>query len=437
MWVFYVLAALVLYQSLVSLLGGWRYLAFVRRELSVPRPLYLPRASVFVPCRGLDQGLAANFGALFEQHYPRYEIVFVSDSADDPALAVAEEVRQFYEARGIDVASRFVVAGPASDGGQKAHNLRAAVREAAPESEVFVFVDTDARPRRDWLRALVAPLADERVGAATGYRWFLPVRGNLASHLRSVWNASIASALGENGARNFCWGGSTAVRRDTFKRLRMLDGWRGTLSDDFALTRALQRARLPVRFVPACLTTSHEDCDFRQLFEFTTRQLKITRVYAPRLWLIVLVSNLLWSIVFYGGVTLGVARAALGLSFAWPLALVAAVYTLGLWKSFFRLRAVALVLEEFHAQLRAGAPYHLFLWPLTSLLYAYNAFAALLSRRLSWRGITYELKSPSETVIIRAGSSTTDEGAPGDATHAAKHDRNEEATPRSDAQQRR
>jgi cellulose synthase/poly-beta-1,6-N-acetylglucosamine synthase-like glycosyltransferase len=298
--------------------------------------------------------------------------------------------------------ARFVTAGRAAESGQKVHNLRAAVRECDPAAEVFVFVDTDARPSPRWLRELVAPLADERAGAATGYRWFLPVVGGLASQLRSVWNASIASALGREGARNFCWGGSTAIRRETFERLGMRERWRGTVSDDFALTRALQEARLPVHFAPACLTASLEDCRFRELLEFTTRQLKITRVYAPALWKIVLVSNLLFVLVFYGGLLLAAARAALGLTFAWPLAFVAAILLLGTWKSFLRLRAAALVLEDHHARLRAGVWAHLLLWPVTAALFLYNALAAARSRRIRWRGVTYELKSATETAIIDA-----------------------------------
>ncbi|HWS54324.1 MAG TPA: glycosyltransferase family 2 protein [Pyrinomonadaceae bacterium] len=397
---FYLLAALVLLQSLVSLRGGVRYLAFFRRELGARRKMFMPPATVFVPCRGIDQGLRENFRALFAQHYPAYELIFVSDRADDPALAVAEGVRR--EAAGETVArARTVVAGPAEACGQKVHNLRVAAGEADPASEVFVFVDTDARPGPNWLRALVAPLADERVGAASGYRWFVPVRGGLASHLRAVWNASIASALGADRRRNFCWGGSTAVRRETFERLAVAERWRGALSDDFALTRALREAGLPVRFVPACLTPSLEDCRLGGLLEFTTRQLRITRVYAPALWRVVLVSNLLFVLVFFGGLALAAARAALGLSFAWPLAVVCAVFLLGVWKSFFRLRAVALVLEDYHAELRAGLWAHLALWPATAALFLYNAVAAGLSRRIEWRGIGYELKSPTETVIIR------------------------------------
>ncbi len=118
-----------------------------------------------------------------------------------------------------------------------------AVSKVDRQSEVFVFVDTDARPRSDWLRSLVAPLHDERIGAATGYRWFIPERGGFASHLRSVWNASIASALGEREDKNFCWGGSTAIRKATFEKLEVAERWHGTVSDDFTLTRVLQNGK--------------------------------------------------------------------------------------------------------------------------------------------------------------------------------------------------
>ncbi len=399
MFVFYVLAALVVLQSLLSLRGGVRYLSFFKRELDAARALYMPFASVFVPCREMDQGLRLNLLALFRQHYPAYELIFVSDRADDPGLEIARQLAR--ELEGETVArTRFVVAGQAFDSGQKVHNLRAALKEVNASSEVFVFVDTDARPRADWLRALVAPLADEASGAATGYRWFLPAGGRVASHLRSVWNASIASALGANVRSNFCWGGSTAVRAETFERLGMSERWRGTVSDDYALTNALQAAGLPIRFVPACLNASVEDCTLPELFEFTTRQLKITRVYAPRLWAFVLVSNLLFVLVFFGGLALAAWRAAAGLSFVWPLVIVSVIFLLGLWKAFFRLRAVALVLEEHHGRLRRGVWAHLLLWPLTAALFLYNAAAAGLSRRIVWRGIGYELKSPTETEII-------------------------------------
>ncbi|MCA1565938.1 MAG: glycosyltransferase family 2 protein [Acidobacteria bacterium] len=417
MGIFYFFAALLLLQALVSLRGGTRYLRYFRRELSAPVPDFTPFLTIVVPCRGLEHDLRENLSALGGQNYPAFEIIFVIDSPGDPALNVIEKVRRTWE-HAPSPQSRVVVAGRAVESGQKVHNLIAGVGAADPRSEVFVFVDSDARPRRDWLRALVAPLADESVGATTGYRWFIPAR-NPASHLRAVWNASIASALGENSRANFCWGGSTAIRRETFTRLRMAERWRGTLSDDFALTRALQDARLPIHFVPRCLIASHEVCDARTLVEFTTRQLKITRVYAPRLWRIVLVSNFLFVWVFYGGIALTLSRFARGLPYAPPLALVACLFALGSAKALLRLRAVALAFAPEQKIRRAPTlAAHLCLWPLASALFLYNAVAAALSRRIRWRGITYELKSPSETVIIDA-IRTEDAAARGDAARRA------------------
>jgi ceramide glucosyltransferase len=394
--VFYFLAAISIWLGLISLRGGLRFARYLNQESAKKHPQFTPFASVFVPCRGVDDGLIENLCAIFEQQYPPFEIIFVSDRADDPALQVVEEVRRSFERQSI----RFVIAGPATDCGQKVHNLRVAVAEANPQSEVFVFLDTDARPSSNWLRDLVAPLSDKQVGAATGYRWFV-ARGGLASHLRSVWNAAIASALGAQTEKNFCWGGSTAIRREVFERLKVAEHWRGTVSDDFALTRALHEAGLPIKFVPQCLTPSFDECNFSELIEFTTRQLKITRAYATHLWKAVLSGSALFVFTFFGGIALVAMRAARGLPFLTVLLLLAVIFVLGATKSIVRLRAVRRMIHDRGVRSLGTSLAHLALWPLASLLFFYNALAASASRCINWRGITYELKSPNETVIIR------------------------------------
>ncbi|MGH9907789.1 MAG: glycosyltransferase, partial [Pyrinomonadaceae bacterium] len=328
MAVFYFFAAIVIWLGILSVRDGIRYARFVRSESAKPPSSFSPFASIIAPCRGLDQGLRENLSALFRQDYPAYEIIFVTDNVDDPSLSLIREV-EGSEAIASRIPTRMIVAGDATDRGQKVHNLSVAVGEINPQSQVLVFVDTDARPSRRWLRSLVAPLSDAGIGAATGYRWFIPVRGGLASHLRSVWNASIASALGPNVNKNFCWGGSTAIRRDTFERLNIRKHWQGTVSDDFTVTRVLKTARLPIQFVPQCLTPSLEDCTAGELFEFTTRQLKITRAYAAHLWKTVLVGGLLFNLVFFGGIVLVSIRIALGLPFIIPLLLLVLIFVLG------------------------------------------------------------------------------------------------------------
>jgi cellulose synthase/poly-beta-1,6-N-acetylglucosamine synthase-like glycosyltransferase len=372
---------------------------YVQAELAREYAEFTPFVTVFVPCRGLDVGLKENISAIFAQDYPAFEIVFVTDRADDPALAIIEAARRSFAGKSGPMI-RFVISGPATDSGQKVHNLRVAVAEADAQSEVFVFVDTDARPSANWLYYLVRPLQDPNLGATTGYRWFIPVRGGVTSHLRSVWNAAIASALGERLEKNFCWGGSTAIRRTTFNQRRVVEYWRGTVSDDFALTRALHEGDLPIKFVPQCLTASLDDCTPGELIEFTTRQLKITHAYAAHLWRGVLIGSIFFVLVFFGGVALVVVRAWLGLSFTTPFVLLLIIFALGSMKSHFRLRAVRQIIPDRRIRSLGTALAQLTLWPLASVLYLYNSLAAAVSRRITWRGITYELKSPNETVIL-------------------------------------
>jgi len=394
-FVFYFFAAVLIFLGYKSLRGGIGYLQFFRQELAKPESNFAPFASIIVPCRGLDQELRENLTALFLQDYPNYEVIFVVDDKTDESVKIIKEVSR----RGAKkVESRFAVAGKATDSSQKVHNLREAVLEVSGKSEIFVFVDSDARPNRHWLKNLIAPLQDEKVGCATGYRWFISKRGGFSSEFRAVWNASIASALGANQENNFCWGGSTAIRRETFEKLEMREKWRGTLSDDFALTRRMQAANLPIRFVPQCLTATIEDCTWRELLEFTTRQMKITRVYAPTLWKASFVGSFLFTTIFWSGVLLLFFIS--GWHFWLTFVFIIVIFSLGAGKAHLRLTAVKLVLKDFEKELNRQSLWQITLWTISPALYFYNCFRALLSRKILWRGIEYNLVSATSTEIL-------------------------------------
>jgi cellulose synthase/poly-beta-1,6-N-acetylglucosamine synthase-like glycosyltransferase len=396
-FVFYFFAAVLVLLSYKSFRGGIDYLNFFKKELAKPRPHYTPFATVFVPCRGLDQDLRENLAALFGQGYPEYEIVFVVDDEADEAATV---IRELMESQ--SVSAKLVIARKSADSSQKVENLREAVLHASPESRIFVFVDSDARPSPYWIRNLASPLEDENIGATTGYRWFISEKPRFSSEMRSVWNASIASALGENTKSNFCWGGSTAVRREVFEGLGIRERWRGTLSDDFTVTRAMKEAGMPIVFVPQALTASVENCTFTELLEFTTRQMKITRIYSQHLWIASFIGSGVFNLVWIWGIAIIAWRLVYG-GVVWPAAaalfLVAAFST---GKSWLRLNAVKLVLEDYKRELRSQFRTQNTLWLFSPALFFYNSFAALLSRRIIWRGTTYELKSATETVIIES-----------------------------------
>ncbi|HXE75095.1 MAG TPA: glycosyltransferase [Candidatus Xenobia bacterium] len=392
--VFFILAALLAIQSLIALQDGPRFLAFAKRRLAEPLPDFAPPATLICPCKGLDEELEHNLTSLVEQDYPVLEVIFVMAESNDPARAVCDRV-----AAKARRPVRVVIAGKPEGRGEKVNNLLAGVAAARPESEVFIFADSDGRPGPQWVRKLVAHLADPQVGATSTFRWYLPA-GDFLSGLQSAWNAPAVTYMGE-WERNFCWGGGTAIRRKTFDEIDVRRYWSGCISDDYMLTKALRAAGRRIVFVPQCLVTTHHATTWLKLIEWTTRQLLLTRVYEPRLW---------WPgmgvHVFYCGVFVyGFALAAWLLPRSWAssamiLLTLAAISALSVAKGVYRLAAVQLLMPEHAEQLRRTWWSPTLQAALAPWLMALAFLLSALTRRLTWRGVTYELRSPWETKVF-------------------------------------
>jgi cellulose synthase/poly-beta-1,6-N-acetylglucosamine synthase-like glycosyltransferase len=264
---------------------------------------------------------------------------------------------------------------------------------------VFIFADSDGRPGPRWVRTLVAHLHDPAVGAASTFRWYLPA-GDFLSGLQSAWNAPAVTYMGE-WSRNFCWGGGTAIRRATFGEVDARRYWAGCVSDDYMLTKALRAARRRIVFVPQCLVTTHHATTWAKLVEWTRRQLLITRVYEPKLWWPGLGVH-----VFYCGVFVyGVALAAWLLPQGWKSSLLILLTLLGISalsvaKGAYRLAAVLLVMPEHAEQLRRTWWSPTLQAALAPFLMALSFLLSAGSRRMQWRGVRYELRSPWETRVI-------------------------------------
>ena len=391
---FFVLAVLLALQSLIALQDGPRFLAFVRRRLGQPVPDYAPRTTLICPCKGLDAELETNLRALLEQDHPDYEVIFAMAAEHDPARALCERL-----ARTSRVPARVVVAGRPVGRGEKVNNLLAGAAAARAESEVFVFADSDGRPPPHWLRTLVAHLEDPAVGAASTFRWYIP-GGDFRSGLQSAWNAPAVTYMGE-WKRNFCWGGGTAIRRRTFYEVDAPRYWAGCVSDDYMLTRALRDAGRPIVFVPQCLVATHQRTTWGRLLEWTTRQILITRIYEPRLW---------WPAIgihiFYCGVfLLGFALAGLFLPRSWGvsatiLGTLGAVAALAVAKGAYRLAGAFELLPQHREELRRTWWSPTLQAALVPWLMAINFLHSALTRRLTWSGLTYELRCPWETVVV-------------------------------------
>lgn len=381
--------------GLYLLWTGIQWLAYVRQRLRMDPGFYAPRTAVLCPCRGMEPGLERNLVSLCEFNHQNYEVFFVLASENDASYSTVKRV-----VASSRVKAHIVIAGKPENCSEKVNNLRVCVEQLPPEFEVLVFADSDGRPGKAWLHHLVAPLTDSRIGATTTMRWFIPNNSNLATALLAAWNASVVTMLGGSNAQNFCWGGGTAIRRNIFEQIGMLDVWQYAFSDDYSLTQAIERSGRGIVFLPECLTPSYVQTDFSGLLEFTNRQVKITRLYRPKVWAAAFATHFLFCSTLLLGlyVTIGLmieSRPATQIVTLWLLPLLLAAI-----RGALRVIGATESMPALKSQIMAQSWIYILVTLAVPFLYLANFFASLAGRRILWRGIRYELISTEQTRVL-------------------------------------
>jgi len=149
-------AAIPAIYYLLVLYSSWR---FFRKSLTPNE--FTPPVSILKPIRGLDPEAYENFASLCRQDYPEYELVFCVGQTDDPVIPILEKLIRDFPDRRIRI-----LFGSGSDAtNDKVAKLGRLVREA--QNEILVMGDSDVRVRSDYLRTVVGPLANPKVGAVT------------------------------------------------------------------------------------------------------------------------------------------------------------------------------------------------------------------------------------------------------------------------------
>ena len=376
---FWLFAGPALALALLSLRGERKRADYVAAKLAEPPAADLPPATVIVPVKGAEAGLRENLAALASQDYPDYELIVVAHcAADIPAGVLPARVR-------------VVLAHAEEPGtGEKVLNLRTAVRFARKDTTLFAFADSDGRVSRAWLRALASPLAvsgtDTGVGASTGYRWYAPQPPDFWSLMRSVWDAVIAGTFGP-GSNAFAWGGSMAIRRETFYAIRVPEFWRDTVSDDYALSEAVHRAGLRIVFAPLAMAVSAGRTTGRDFLAWARRQLIITRLYRPRLWWTALVAH-----IFYCGGMAAAVAASIGGSRGAEWVLIAQLSP-GMLKGTNRAILAKAELPECKAWFDRHAWVHTLWVPLATWIWLIALAASAFGNSIEWRGNRYRLKT--------------------------------------------
>ena len=390
---FYFLALLQIGVGGYLIWQGIQWLGYVRRRMFTDPGFYAPRIAVLCPCKGVEPGLERNLVALTEFNHQNYEIFFILASATDPATGILKRV-----AAGSRPKAHVIIAEKPEGCGEKVNNLRSAIEQLPPEFEVLVFADSDGRPGKAWLQRLSAPLTDARVGATTTMRWLIPNRANLASALLAAWNAPIVTMLSEKG-KNFCWGGGTAIRRSVFEQIGVLDDWRTSVSDDYSITRALERTNRSILFLPECLTLSFVETDFAGLLEFTNRQVLITRVYAEKMWASAAATHFLYCLTVVLGLAVAIANVVAQRTALPIVALIFFIFLLSAIRAGLRVAGITEILPASRALVMSQSWIYIALIAVVPFVYVINFINSLITRKIRWRTVEYELMSPNETRI--------------------------------------
>jgi ceramide glucosyltransferase len=394
---YYLAAAAALLQAFLLGMQTWEHRRYVRSSMkSLERHQPTGRALVCAPCKGTDVDLEDNLRALLEQDYEDYEVAFIVESEFDPAAPIIRRVMAEHPWR----PARLIVAGRAVDCGQKVHNLRTATGRLSPRIEYLAFIDSDARPRAEWLRMLVARLHRPKLGAITGYRWFVPQSDALANRVLYSLNCDLMSLLGRS-SYHLIWGGSWAIRRETFELVGLHSAWKNTVSDDLTACRVLRDAGLEVRFEPACVVASPLDNDFREATSFLRRQYLLAKLYVSDWWLFAVLGYTATNLLWLGNLAV-LAWSIFGHAFSpWIPAVVAvALYSARVYRGAVRQQLIDVYFPHLKKSLARSKHFDIWLNPVMGLFHWAIVLSTTVGTYVHWRGIGYGMSSKGKINTI-------------------------------------
>ena len=330
---------------------------------------FTPPVSILKPVRGVDAEAYRNFASFCRQDYPDFELLFgVADPAD-PVVPIIERLQRDFPERRI----RLVVA-EASGLNRKISLLHALAGQA--RSEVLVISDSDMRVTPDYLRRVVAPLADARVGLVT-----CPYRAELAltftARLETLYIGvtflpSVLVARKFLDMR-FAMGATGVLRRRDLERMGGFAVMADYLADDYQLGVRVADLGQRVLLSQYIVVTVLGATTFREQWAREVRWARCSRVSRPR---------------EYPGLLL---------SFTIPLAILLLVAS-GLAPLGWQVLIISLMLRWLMAWSVAGITgdhesLRWLIWlPVRDMLTALVWVAGGLGRRVAWRGEEFALQ---------------------------------------------
>ncbi len=358
----------------------WSAVDFLRQRKAAgegARPTWFLPVSILKPLKGTDPEMYESLRGHCLQDYPEYEIIFGVNDPTDPSRHLVERLKSEFPQLSI----RWMVCAKNLGANIKVSNLTQMLVEA--KYDRVLVNDSDIRVQLDYLRRVMAPLADPQVGLVTCLYRGVP-GGTLGSRLESIgistdFSAGVLAARTLEGGIHFGLGSTLAFRRSDLAAIGGFEALVDYLADDYEIGRRMAKRGLRVRLSDVVVETYLPAYTLRQ---FVDHQLRWGRtVRDSRRWGylgLVLTFGVPWALLS-GLLSLSLSR---GILAAWaPL-----VAVIGLRVAVAMLVGWSVVRDR---QLLALLP----LLPLRDVAALLVWIASLAGHTVVWRGDSFRLKN--------------------------------------------
>ncbi len=272
------LAAIPAVYYLLVLYSTAQFFRAGRRRKLAQNSDFTPPISCLKPIRGLDPDAYENYASFCRQDYPDYEIVFCVDEGD-PALPILEQLRRDFPNRDIRL---LYGSGRRKAMNDKVGRLVRLVSEA--RNELLVITDGDVRVGPDYLRSIVAPFRNPKVGGVTCL-YTSTRETTLTQELQSIgmisdFFAGTIVAWKLDGIK-FMFGQTIVTTRTNVAGFGGYETIENLPGDDLRVGRLIVEQGLEVKLLPYVVETVADFESFGDLFYKRVRWMTVMRVMRP------------------------------------------------------------------------------------------------------------------------------------------------------------
>ena len=360
-------------------------LRFIRRNSSSgagsAQKSFTPPVSLLKPVHGVDFGSLENFESFCRQNYPAYEILFAVNDDSDPAVPLIRDVAARFPDRNI----RLISGAPQIGANKKVNNLIALARAA--RHEIIILTDGDVRVLPNYLREVVAPFADTRIGAVTSFYRGI-TQENLAAELEALGAASdffggVFVADWMEGM-TFALGASIATTKSWVAKIGGFEAIADMHSDDYELGHRIAKAGGKVVLSHELVWTMYPAQSVRGFWNHQVRWSRTVRLCRPLSFI---------GLIFTHGLPWAVAAAVVA-----PTTSIAAGYI----ASYLALRLIMAWTVGVRAVDDATVRSKLWLVPFRDAIHFIVWLASFASNKISWGGEQFTMREGRMTPLPRS-----------------------------------